>query len=116
MTHHQVDFRRSHKARRPAVARGCTDSPGREPVPNPDGNPAGFEARVIVLEPNDELAAPHGGDVLVQVMSGSGQLTTEEYAVDLTAGRQIWLPRRVQGRRFTAGPGGLRCVLVQNTG
>ena len=50
-------------------------------------------------------------DVLLFVLSGAGQITTELDTLDLHAGALVWLPRRSQ-RRFTAGPEGLRYLTV----
>lgn len=51
-------------------------------------------------------------DVVVQVLAGSGRLTTEVRTVDLTPGNLVWLPRRLRRRQLTAGPRGLRYAMI----
>ncbi|MGV7846643.1 cupin domain-containing protein, partial [Mycobacterium kansasii] len=51
-------------------------------------------------------------DVLFQVLSGSGRLSTEERTVNVAPGDLIWLPRRLRRRQFTAGPNGLCYIMV----
>lgn len=72
-----------------------------------------LDANIIAL-PADGRIDSHTGpdlDVLIHVLAGSGQLTTELTTVDLVPGALVWLPRRSQ-RQFTAGPEGLRYLTV----
>jgi uncharacterized protein (DUF2249 family)/quercetin dioxygenase-like cupin family protein len=72
-----------------------------------------LDANLIALPPHGSIGR-HAGpdlDVLVHVVSGSGQLSTERGAVDLTPGSLIWLPKR-SIREFSAGPQGLRYLTV----
>ena len=50
-------------------------------------------------------------DVLIHVLDGAGELTTELDTLTLETGDLIWLPRRSR-RQFTAGPDGLRYLTV----
>lgn len=79
-----------------------------------------LEMRDRDLDSNIIALPPHGGidaytgpdlDVLIHVVAGAGQLTTEVGTVDLRPGAVLWLPRRSR-RQFTAGPGGLRYLTV----
>lgn len=72
-----------------------------------------LDSNVIALPPEGSIAAHTGPDldVLVHVLAGSGELTTELGAVDLEAGTLLWLPRGSR-RAFTAGPDGLRYLTV----
>jgi uncharacterized protein (DUF2249 family)/quercetin dioxygenase-like cupin family protein len=72
-----------------------------------------LDANVIALPPGQEIDAHTGPDldVLIHVLAGSGRLTTELGAIDLTPGALLWMPRRSR-RRFTAGAGGLRYLTV----
>lgn len=72
-----------------------------------------LDSNVIALDPGAIIEA-HAGpdvDVLVHVLAGSGQLTTELHVLELRGGSLIWLPRRSL-RRFAAGPDGLRYLTV----
>jgi uncharacterized protein (DUF2249 family)/quercetin dioxygenase-like cupin family protein len=79
-----------------------------------------LDARERDLDSN-VIALPAGGgidshtgpqlDVLIHVLSGSGQLTTETGTIDLSPGALLWLPRRSR-RQFAAGPDGLRYLTV----
>lgn len=72
-----------------------------------------LDSNVIAL-PADGSIEPHTGpelDVLIHVLGGSGQLTTERGTIDLAPGTLLWLPRRSR-RAFTAGPSGLRYLTV----
>lgn len=72
-----------------------------------------LDANVIALPP-DGLIDTHAGpdlDVLLHVIDGSGQLTTERSVLQLRPGGVVWLPRRSR-RRFDAGPDGLRYLTV----
>ena len=72
-----------------------------------------LDSNIIALAPGATIGA-HAGpdvDVLIHVLAGSGQLSTELDTVALRAGSLIWLPRRSR-RQFTAGPEGLRYLTV----
>ncbi|MGH3397394.1 MAG: DUF2249 domain-containing protein [Streptosporangiaceae bacterium] len=72
-----------------------------------------LDSNIIALPPGATIDA-HAGpdlDVLIYVLAGSGQLTTEQGVLDLAPGALAWLPRRSR-RQFTAGPGGLRYLTV----
>lgn len=93
------------------------------------GPAAGPDATGVVwkLEPRERdldsnvIALPAGGridshagpelDVLIHVLSGSGDLTTETGTIHLSPGALLWLPRRSK-RQFTAGPDGLKYLTV----
>lgn len=72
-----------------------------------------LDSNVITLAPGAAIGAHRGPDldVLVHVLSGSGQLVTELSTVELRAGSLAWLPRRSL-REVTAGPGGLMYLTV----
>lgn len=72
-----------------------------------------LDANVIALPPGGGIDAHTGAnvDVLIHVLSGSGELTTERGVVELTPGALLWLPRRSR-RQFSAGPQGLRYLTV----
>jgi len=72
-----------------------------------------LDSNIIALDPGAVIEA-HAGpdvDVLIHVLAGSGQLTTEVGTLELNGGSLIWLPRRSR-RRFAAGPDGLRYLTV----
>lgn len=72
-----------------------------------------LDSNVIALPPDGRIAT-HAGpdlDVLIHVLSGSGQLTTENGTINLVSGALLWLPQRSR-RAFTAGPRGLRYLTV----
>ena len=72
-----------------------------------------LDSNIIGLSPGATIDA-HAGpdvDVLIHVLAGSGQLTTELDTLTLCTGSLIWLPRRSR-RQFTAGPDGLRYLTV----
>ena len=72
-----------------------------------------LDSNIIALAPGATIDA-HAGpdvDVLIHVVAGSGQLTTELGTLALSAGSLTWLPRRSR-RQFTAGPSGLRYLTV----
>lgn len=72
-----------------------------------------LDANVIAL-PAGHAIDHHTGpevDVLIHVLSGSGELTTERTTVPLVPGALVWLPHRSR-RAFTAGPEGLRYLTV----
>lgn len=74
-----------------------------------------LDSNIIALPPGAAIGAHTGPavDVLIYVLAGSGQLGTELDAqpVALRGGSLIWLPRRSR-RQFTAGPDGLRYLIV----
>lgn len=72
-----------------------------------------LDSNVIALPPEGTIDT-HAGpdlDVLIHVLAGSGEITTEADTITLTPGALIWLPRRSQ-RQFTAGSEGLRYLTV----
>ncbi|MFY9651902.1 DUF2249 domain-containing protein [Trebonia sp.] len=72
-----------------------------------------LDSNIIALAPGASIDA-HAGpdvDVLIHVLTGSGQLATELDTLALRAGSLTWLPRRSR-RQFTAGPDGLRYLTV----
>lgn len=72
-----------------------------------------LDANVIYLPPHEQIET-HAGpelDVLMHVLDGTGQLTTEIGSTTLDVGALVWLPRRSQ-RSITAGPTGLRYLTV----
>ncbi|MFY2861728.1 DUF2249 domain-containing protein [Mycobacterium sp. THU-M104] len=72
-----------------------------------------LDSNVITLGPGSGIATHTGADVdvLIHVLSGSGQLTTEQGTINLSSGALLWLPRRSR-RQFSAGPDGLRYLTV----
>ena len=72
-----------------------------------------LDSNIIALGPGAVIDAHTGPDVdvLIHVLAGSGQLSTELGAVPLRAGSLAWLPRRSR-RQFTAGSDGLRYLTV----
>lgn len=75
-----------------------------------------LDSNVIALAPGGGIDAHAGADVdvLIHVLSGSGQLETEQGTIDLVPGALLWLPKRSR-RQFTAGPDGLRYLTVHQT-
>lgn len=72
-----------------------------------------LDSNIIALAPGATIDA-HAGpdvDVLIHVLAGSGQLTTELDTLELRGGTLLWLPRRSR-RQFAAGPDGLRYLTV----
>ena len=72
-----------------------------------------LDSNIIRLEPGTGIGAHAGADldVLLLVLDGTGQITTELGTLELHAGALVWLPRRSR-RQFTAGPDGLRYLTV----
>src|SRR5699024_2763048 len=75
-----------------------------------------LDSNVIALPPGERIDWYLGPalDVLVHVLAGSGRIDTApdgSTGVDLTAGDLVWLPRG-SGRRFIAGPDGMRHLTV----
>jgi uncharacterized protein (DUF2249 family) len=72
-----------------------------------------LDSNIISLQPGTSIGA-HAGpdlDVLLLVLDGTGQLTTELGPLKLQPGALAWLPRRSR-REFTAGPDGMRYLTV----
>lgn len=104
----------------PRILANTADLAGSDGNPDVAGVVWKLEARQRDLDSNVITLAPNGGigthtgadvDVLIHVLSGSGQLTTEQGTIDLAPGALLWLPRRSR-RQFTAGPDGLRYLTV----
>ncbi len=72
-----------------------------------------LDSNIIALPPDGTIDAHTGPDldVLIHVLAGSGQLTTELGTIDLAPGALLWMPRRAR-RQFTAGEQGLRYFTV----
>ncbi|MEP6559610.1 MAG: DUF2249 domain-containing protein [Nakamurella sp.] len=72
-----------------------------------------LDSNIFDLPPNGTIDAYTGPDldILVHVVAGAGQLSTEVGTVGLRPGDVLWLPRRSR-RQFTAGPDGLRYLTV----
>jgi uncharacterized protein (DUF2249 family)/quercetin dioxygenase-like cupin family protein len=72
-----------------------------------------LDSNIIALAPGTGIDAHTGPDVdvLVHVLAGSGELSTELGTFALRGGMLIWLPRRSR-RQVTAGPDGLRYLTV----
>jgi uncharacterized protein (DUF2249 family)/quercetin dioxygenase-like cupin family protein len=72
-----------------------------------------LDSNVITLAPGAAIGAHHGPDldVLIHVLSGSGQLVTELNAIEVRPGSLVWLPRRSL-REFAAGRDGLTYLTV----
>lgn len=72
-----------------------------------------LDANVIRIGAGDSIQAHDGPDldVLLHVLSGSGQIDTVLGTVDLAAGALVWLPRRSR-RAILAGPDGLAYLSV----
>jgi uncharacterized protein (DUF2249 family)/quercetin dioxygenase-like cupin family protein len=72
-----------------------------------------LDSNIIALTPGGTIEAHTGPnlDVLIHILAGSGQLTTELGGIDLEPGALLWLPRHAR-RQFTAGPDGLRYLTV----
>lgn len=72
-----------------------------------------LDSNIIALPPRGTIDS-HAGpdlDVLIYVLAGSGELSTERGAIDLAPGALVWMPRRSQ-RQFTASDEGLRYLTV----
>jgi quercetin dioxygenase-like cupin family protein len=72
-----------------------------------------LDSNIIALPPGVVIDTHTGPelDVLIHILTGSGQLVTEQGALDLEPGVLAWLPRR-SWRQFNAGPRGLRYLTV----
>lgn len=104
----------------PRVLTNTVDIAGADVEPGVPGVVWKLDVRERDLDSNVIALASNGGidthtgadvDVLIHVLSGSGQLTTEQDTIDLAPGAFVWLPRRSR-RQFTAGPDGLRYLTV----
>lgn len=78
-------------------------------------NTRDLDSNIIDLPAGTAIDAHTGPDidVLVHVIDGSGQLTTELDTLDLSPGALVWLPRRSR-RQFIAGADGLRYLTVHH--
>lgn len=72
-----------------------------------------LDANVIRLRPDTRIDAHQGPDldVLLHVLTGTGQIVTAQDAVPVQAGALVWLPRRSQ-RAILAGPDGLSYLSI----
>ena len=72
-----------------------------------------LDSNVIRLQPGATIDSHVGPDldVIILVLSGSGQVGTELGTVDLHAAALAWLPRRSR-RQISAGPQGLTYLTV----
>jgi quercetin dioxygenase-like cupin family protein len=72
-----------------------------------------LDANIIHLPTGDGIGEHHGPDVdvLLVVLNGSGELTTEAGAVVLSNGSVTWMPRRTR-RAIAAGNDGLTYLTV----
>ncbi len=72
-----------------------------------------LDAEVTVLAPNEGTNMHVGPEVdaVVHVLSGSGQLITEQGTTELAPGALLWMPRRSR-RQFLAAADGLRYLTV----
>lgn len=72
-----------------------------------------LDSNIIALPSRGSIEAHDGPDldVLIHVLAGDGQLTTERGTIDLRPGALVWLPRRSR-RQFNAGSEGLRYLTV----
>lgn len=72
-----------------------------------------LDSNIIALPPGETIEAHTGPnlDVLIHVLAGTGQLSTELGTCDLEPGALLWLPRGSR-RRFASGPDGLRYLTI----
>ncbi|MDQ4093257.1 MAG: DUF2249 domain-containing protein [Actinomycetota bacterium] len=72
-----------------------------------------LDSNIIRLQPGASIGAHVGPDldVLLLVVDGTGQITTELNTIDLRPGALVWLPQRSR-RQVTAGPQGLSYLTV----
>ena len=72
-----------------------------------------LDSNIIALAPHAKIDAHNGPDldVLIHVLSGSGEITTTTSTFQLRPGDLLWLPRRSR-RQFNAGVDGLRYLTV----
>ncbi|MGB3829431.1 MAG: DUF2249 domain-containing protein [Ornithinimicrobium sp.] len=95
------------------VVQQSPDSGAREVVWKLTMRERDLDSNIVSLPPGGGIDAYAGPDldVLIHVLSGSGQLTTEAGSLDLQPGAVLWLPRRSR-RQFGAGEQGLRYLTV----
>jgi uncharacterized protein (DUF2249 family) len=72
-----------------------------------------LDSNVIALPPHGGIGEHAGADVdvMIHVLSGGGQLITEQGEIELRPGTLLWLPK-LSRRQFSAGPDGLRYLTV----
>lgn len=72
-----------------------------------------LDSNIIRLRPDTSIDAHTGPDldVLLIVLDGTGQITTELDTLELHSGALVWLPCHSR-RQFTAGPDGLSYLTV----
>jgi quercetin dioxygenase-like cupin family protein len=72
-----------------------------------------LDTNLIQVRPSATIDAHTGPDidVLIHVVQGTGQITTELGTLELRPGALVWLPARSQ-RRFDAGADGLRYLTI----
>ena len=72
-----------------------------------------LDSNVIALPPGGTIDVHDGPDldVMIHVLSGTGELSGERGSIDLHPGVLVWLPKRSR-RAFSAGPDGLRYLTV----
>lgn len=72
-----------------------------------------LDSNIIAIPPAGTIDTHTGPDldVLIHVLAGHGELTTEQGVLSLDPGALVWLPRRSR-RQFTAGPNGLRYLTI----
>lgn len=72
-----------------------------------------LDSNIIHLPAGETIDAHNGPDldVMIHVLQGGGQLTTELDTLDLAPGMLLWLPKRSR-RQFNAGPEGLHYLTV----
>jgi uncharacterized protein (DUF2249 family) len=72
-----------------------------------------LDSNIIRLPAQGTIEAHTGPelDVLIHILAGSGELTTELDTIALEAGALLWLPRRSR-RQFNAGADGLSYLTV----
>ncbi|HEX5993987.1 MAG TPA: DUF2249 domain-containing protein [Jiangellales bacterium] len=104
----------------PRILHNTTDAPHTNGDPDATGavwklqmRQRDLDSNIIQLPPTGTIKAHKGPDVdvLIHVLHGSGQLTSEVGTLDLRPGDLVWLPRRSQ-RQLTAGPHGLTYLTV----
>lgn len=94
-----------------AVGTGADDRAGA--VWRLDPPERDLDANVIALPPGGTIEQHVGPalDVLLHVVSGTGELLTEHDTLALVPGAVVWLPRETV-REVRAGPNGLRYLSV----
>jgi quercetin dioxygenase-like cupin family protein len=95
------------------VAAGPYDSGASGAVWKLEMSQRHLDSNIIRLPPDSRIEA-HAGpdlDVLLLVLDGDGELSTETGTVDLCPGALVWLPR-LSRREITAGVAGLSYLTV----